>query len=334
MNITSLGDMAQSYAMQTRNGTLKQDIQRLPLELSSGRVADVRKVIGGNAAYVNDLERSLKKLDGYDLATLEASQFVSGAQAALSRMGDLNTSFRDTLLTTSGSAMGDSSSFVLDQAKSTFTDLVSAMNTSVSGRSVFGGIATDMLPIAPAEDLLAALSTAISGAGTVDDIITAAQVWFDDPAGYGAVGYLGSDTTLAPLALSDEENALFDLRGDDPALRNMLKNFAIMALADDPTLGLSVNQQNELYQKSPPGVMGASSSIIDLQAKIGFSEGRIETITVRNSAERTSLQIARNDLLGVNPYETATELEQVQFQLQSLYAITSRMSQLSLVNYL
>jgi flagellar hook-associated protein 3 FlgL len=74
--------------------------------------------------------------------------------------------------------------------------------------------------------------------------------------------------------------------------------------------------------------------MVNLQAQVGFSEARIEALTVRHSTERASLEMARNDLLSVDPYQSATELEQVQFQLQSLYAITSRMSQLSLVNYL
>lgn len=334
MTITSLGDLSQSYAMKSRNGALKADIQRLTFELSSGRVADVRKAVGGSSAYVNDLERNLKKLDGFDLAAREASQFAAGAQSALARIGDLSNEFRDTLIANQGAALSANSDSILTQAKDTLDDLISAMNTSVSGRSIFAGTATDASPIVPADDLLAALSSAVSGAGNVDDMLTAAQLWFDDPAGYGTVGYLGSTDNLAQFSLSDDEGASFDLRGDDPALKAVLLNFAMIALADDPALGLSVTEQNELLKKSTPGLLAASGPIIDLQAKIGFSENRIETTTVRNSAERTALEIAKNDLLGVNPFETATELEQVQFQLQSLYAITSRMSQLSLVNFL
>lgn len=334
MKITSLGDLAQSYSMQSRNSSIKNDIQRLTLELSSGRVADVRAAVGGNSAYLNDLERSLTKLDGFDLATNEAGQFATSVQTALSRMGDLNASFRDTLLTSSSAALGENSDSLLKQAKVTLDDMISTLNTSTGGRSLFAGTAIDTAPIAPASDLLAALGAAVAGAGSVDDIIAAADAWFNDPAGFGAVGYLGAATSLEPFALGQDESARFDLRADDPVLKDMLKNFAIMALADDPALALTKAQQNELFQKSIPSVLAVETPIIDLQVTVGFAQSRIEALTVRNSAERTAMEMARNDLLGINPYETATELEQVQFQLQSLYAITSRMSQLSLVNYL
>ena len=334
MQIGSLGDLAQSYSMQSRNAALKTDIQRLTLELASGKVSDVRKAIGGNTAYITDIERSLTELNGYDLAAREASQFAAGVQNALSRINDVSTEFRNTLLTSSSSALGEASSALITQAQGSLDDVISAINTNVGGRSLFSGTATDVTALASSEILLSDLVVSMAGAGTVDDMLAAATAWFDDPAGYAATGYLGSDTALAPISLSDGAAAEFELRGDDPALRKVLQGLAIIAVADDPALGLSAGQKGELLQKATPEILGASGRIIDLQAKIGFSEARIETNIVRQSAKRATLEMARNELLSINPYETATELEQVQFQLQSLYAITSRMSQLSLVNFL
>jgi flagellar hook-associated protein 3 FlgL len=320
--------------MQSRNSAIKNDIQRLTLELSSGQVADVRKAVGGNTAYLNDIDRNLRKLEAYDLATEEAGQFAMGVQNALSRISDLNAEFRNTLLVSSSSALGEASTNVLAQAKTTLDDMISALNTTVAGRSLFAGTATDTAPIASSEDLLASLKSSVAGAGSVDDVMAAAEAWFDSPAGFGASGYRGADDALTPFPLSDGETTTFSIRGDDPVLRKALMNFAIMALADDPALGLTPAQQSELLQRSIPGVIAADTPLIDLQAKTGFSQNRIEGFAARLSTERSTLEMARNDLLGINPYEAATELEQVQFQLQSLYTITSRMSQLSLVNFL
>ena len=334
MQISSLGDLAQSYSMQSRNAALKTDIQRLTLELASGTVSDVRAAIGGNTAYINDIERSLTKLDSYDLASREAAQFATGMQDALSRVHDVSTGFRNTLLTTSGATLGESSNTVISQARGALEDVVGALNTSIGGRSLFAGNATDTSPIASPDILLADLSAAMAGAGTVDDMLAAAAAWFDDPAGFGVTGYLGSDTAIAPISISDENTAQFDVRGDDPEIRHVLKSLALVTIANDPTLALTTAQQSELLEKVTPDALGANGGIIDLQTSIGFSESRIESNIVQQSAERSTLEIARSELLSVNPYETATELEQVQFQLQSLYAITSRMSQLSLVNFL
>lgn len=334
MNYGSLGDLSRAYAMQARNSTLKQDIERLTTELSTGQTADLRTAVGSNAAYVSDLERSLTKLDGYDLATLEAGQFASGVQAALTYIDDLNTSFRDAMLNTSGSALGANTTTNVATAFQTLGSVIGALNTSVGGRSVFSGMATDTAPLAPIDDLLADLSTVMAGAGSVDDMMAAAQAWFDDPAGFGATGYLGSDTDLAPMGLSDVESVSITVRGDDPVLRETLRNLAMVALANDPALALTSIQQSELIEKTTANVVATSGTLIDLQAAVGVTENRIETLSVRRSAERSSLEVARNNLLSIDPFQSATELEQVQFQLESLYAITSRMSQLSLVNYL
>lgn len=334
MNFGSLGDLSRSYAMQSRNAALKEDIQRLTTELASGQKADVRAAVGNNSAYISDLERSLTKLDGYELATLEARQFTTGAQAALEYISDLNSSFRDTMLGVGNSAMGETTKVAVSQARSAVEDVIGALNTDVAGRRVFSGIATETAPLAPVEDLLAGLTTAMAGAGNVDDMLAAAESWFNDPAGFGTTGYLGSDTAMAPIALSEQDTMSFTLRADDQALRDTLRSMAVVALATDPALALTSTQQNEMLGKVTPDVLDTSSALISLQTDVGLTESRLEAVSVRQGAERTSMEIARSDLLSVNPYEAATELEQVQFQLQSLYAITSRMQQLSLVNYL
>ena len=334
MKTSALGDLAHSYAMQSRNSAVKQNMQRLTAELTSGQVSDMRKAAQGNVAYVNDLERSLKKLGGYELATREATQFAGGIQNALGRMSDLSMSFRGIVLGSTNTSFGQSPNSVQIEARQTLDSMISTLNTSVAGRSLFAGTATDTQAIAPATDILAALGAAMAGVGSVDDMLNAADAWFNDPTGFGAVGYRGSEKALAPIAHSADTTAQFDLRGDNPAFRDTLKSLAVLAIAGDPILGLTPAQQSELFQKSVSGVIGLSDTLIDLQANVGFQESRLEAQSSRNSAERTALEMARSSLLAVDPFETATELEQVQFQLQSLYAVTSRMSQLSLLNYI
>ncbi len=334
MQIGSVSDLSQSHSMQTRNARLKTHIQRLTQELASGQVADVRNALNGNMAYVNDLERSLQKNGSYEKVTVEAGQFAGSIQTALDRVSTLSTEFSSTLLTSASSGFGDTSDLVAREAEESLQAVIGALNTYVGGRALFGGTATDGLPLVDAENMMAAVSGAVAGAGSVDDIIAAAEAWFADPAGFRSVGYQGSDTSLAPIALSDHENARFDLRADDPALRDMLRAFALVAVADDTAMGLTEAQRGELYEKSASTILGAQDAIIDLQANTGVTERLIETVSVRNSAEQSALEFARNGLLAADPYQAATELEAVQFQLQSLYAITSRMSQLSLVNFL
>ncbi|WP_254694156.1 flagellin [Sulfitobacter sp. SK012] len=273
-------------------------------------------------------------LAGFKLATSEATQLASGMQEALAQVGTLSDTLSSSLLFAGTSVSSLDAATMTDTAKQTLESMVSVLNTRVAGRSLFAGAATDRAPMPSADDLISALKTAVSGAITPDDIIAAATDWFDDPAGFAAVSYGGAPQSIAPLALSDTENLSIDVRADNKELRDLLRNAAVSALATDPSFGLSLLDQSELFGKNGANMLGSNEQLIHLRARVGFAEARIEQVATRNNAKLTSLESAKGELLGVDAYDTATKLESVQFQLQSLYAVTVRMSQLSLVNYL
>jgi len=63
-------------------------------------------------------------------------------------------------------------------------------------------------------------------------------------------------------------------------------------------------------------------------------EAQIDGATARNTAESSALELARAELIAIDPYKAATDLTSVQTQLETLYALTARLSRLSLVEYL
>ncbi len=71
-----------------------------------------------------------------------------------------------------------------------------------------------------------------------------------------------------------------------------------------------------------------------MRANLGTVEAHIETVSVQSASETSALEILKANLLSVDPYETASELQAVQTQLETLYALTARMSRLSLVDFL
>ena len=152
--------------------------------------------------------------------------------------------------------------------------------------------------------------------------------------GFDDLIYAGSDVALAPFVLSETERVSLDVRANDPALKNVLMYTTLAALADDPALGLTVPQQSELFGIAGLALQSGQDLLTDVRSRIGVAEARIEKISARNQAEATGIEFARNALIQADPFETATQLESVQFQLQSLYSITVRSSQLSLVNFL
>jgi flagellar hook-associated protein 3 FlgL len=52
------------------------------------------------------------------------------------------------------------------------------------------------------------------------------------------------------------------------------------------------------------------------------------------TAQETGLQMAINDLVSADPFDTATRLQSVQLQLETHYSVVGRLSQLSLLRYI
>ena len=334
MSIFSLGDLAQSYMLQRRGLELKNEMSRLNAELTSGQISDVKSVLAGNFSYFSDIENDLKTLEGFKIATREATQFADASQIALGRVHDTASALGNKALTGASIAVGPVLDQIILDAEGDLDTVISALNTSQGGRSLFSGTATDMAAIVDTDTLLSNLRNATSGATSPDALIAAANAWFDDPAGFAATSYLGSNDPLSAFRLSNTETVGVSITANDTALRNLLRSVAVTAIVSDAAYGFGDAEKRAALAAMGEDLLQNQAELTALRADVGSAQARIETIATRNAAEESSLGFAKGALLNADPYETATRLEDVQFKLQSLYTVTARMSDLSLVNFI
>ena len=334
MNVTSIGDLAQNLMLRSRGTLLKTEISTLSLELSSGQTQDITSRLGGDFAYLTDIDLSLSRIDGFAVAASEARLFTDVAQLSLGNLQDVSMSLSADLLGSVPSSLNSVRETFSTRAAVDLDTAIISLNTQAGGRSLFGGINTDVAPLESAETLLAAVSAAIAGLTDPADIRTAAQTWFDDPGGFQATMYRGANSPLAPIKTSSVEDVTMEITADDAAFRDVLMNMSLAALATDPTLALDSSAQNEVMGDAAAGLLSVQDPLSSLRAELGFSQSRIDASIARNAAELTSLQVARSNLLEADAFQTASRLEEAQFQLESLYAVTVRNSRLSLLNYL
>jgi len=102
------------------------------------------------------------------------------------------------------------------------------------------------------------------------------------------------------------------LRADDAALRTGLKSGAVAALVNDAGIALDTDEAKTLFQSLTDGTFTGQDQVTGLRAQLGFAEERIDAATARIASELTSVEYARNSLVDVDPYRTATELQSVQ----------------------
>lgn len=336
MSIATIGDRANSLLLSTRSVELRTEMNRLTTELSSGQVADPATALAGNYSYYATIENDLNTIKSYETSANEARQFMSVVQASLEKFQDGANELVSSMLVVGSSQTYEPIAEVSALARGDFSEMVSLLNSGTAGRSLFAGASTDAPALAPADDIMAAFTAAVlaSGAATVADIETAAENWFNDPAGFAAVAYTGSNNPLTPIRISPDATVSLDITANDEVFRDTLRYTALAALATDPVFGLNIGQQGQLISNAGQGLLGNQYGLSGLRARVGGSENRIDMSLSRLAAEKVTLDFAKNELLGADPFETATRLEEVQFRLEALYAATVRTSQLSLVNFL
>ncbi len=334
MKLTSIGDLARGMTMRTRSVEIRNQIDTLTYEMSSGRVKDVSGHLGGDYSQLLDLDRSLARLDAFKIATSEARLFTDTMQLSLSNFSDSISDVSSSLLSfgTSNQTVTHDQASVL--ARNELDTMMSALNTRAGGRSLFSGTATDVSPLPTPDTLLGALRTQLTGLTTPNDIRQAAEDWFNDPAGFEAVIYGGSNTNLAPMQISENERINLPITANDPEFRSALRDVAVAALLSDQTLNLPPETKTTLFRQLGVDLANSNAEVIKTQARVGAAEARVEQAATRDAAARTSLEFSRNQLIAADPADTATRLNAVQFQLESLYTVTVRNSSLSLVNFL
>ena len=334
MNMTSIGDMAHSLMLRTHSTALKSTMLTLTDELATGQTSDVASRLGGDYSYLSDIDQNLSRLGGYAIAATEASLFAKATQLGLEQMQGVATTLGADLLTISPTTIEVARLHTGQQARAGLDTILSALNGSVGGQSLFAGTATDTSPMASSETLIGALKSEVSGMALTSQILQAIDDWFADSGGFKVTMYSGSDQPLAPIRVGVTEQVTLSLRADHPELRSVLRNAAVAALATDPDLGLDVDAQNALLHIAGEGLLNNDQGVTALRASIGHAEARIEEASSRAGAARTGLEYAKNELLEADPFETASRLEEVQFQLESLYAVTVRTSRLTLLSFL
>lgn len=337
MKYISVGDMSQTYLMRRHNVQLKSTMAQLSEEVISGISQDVGAAVGGDFTALSAISRSQARVVALQQTASEADLLAGSQQDALEVVQGHAYAIGSTLISAASSSSPSMVNSGAQNAAERFASIIGALNVSVAGRYAFSGITTDTRPVADPEDIMAELTTLVNGMTSVDDITAAVDAWFEGAAGSGGFidkAYKGSATTLTPVQISDTDEARLTLTATDPTLRDVLKGFALATLVAEDAAGYTFDTRSRLIQAAGERIVTGDGKMATLRSDLGAVESIIADAQTRNSAQKSSLQLAKTELIGVDPYETATALDAVQSQLESLYTLTSRLSQLSLMDYL
>ncbi len=329
----SVGDMAQTMILSRHSLTLKNNLQTLSTEVTTGIAVDKTGAVSGNYAPLAGIEASLTQLQAYRAVTAETMIVTNVMQTALNAMSDQAKTLGAALFAAATSNSPTRIDTLGVDAGQRLQSVMSSLNTRLGERNLFSGIATDRAAVADTETMMTALDTAVAGALSAADVETAVNAWFADPAGFATTVYQGGDP-LAAVPVSADETARVDVTALDPGVVVTLKGLALAALLQRGVLAGSDVARADLAKRAGESLASSATARAALTARLGTTQAGIANAATRNDAEKTALETARLTLISVDPYETAAKLEQTQTQLQTLYTITARLSRLNLVDFL
>jgi len=334
MTWLSLGSMALPHALQRHGVQLRNDLSRLTLEMSSGEASNPARRLAGDLSALAAVEaRSQRVATALDVAR-QALTLAEASQNVLARITHSASDMSTRLLAASTAGIDDAAVLSAGRAaRGALEDTVAALGGQVVGRSLFAGTAFDRPPLVSVEAMLSSLVPSLAGATNAEDVASVVDAAFLDSGGLFETGfYLGAAGAAVVIDGSTLPDALPDAL--DPAIRRTLAGLVKAALVAEAIPDLSPGQRQALAQNSAMTLSDAEGHLTTLRATLGNSEARIDTAITRLLGERDALTLARDTLVGVDAYETATRLKETQTRLEMIYAITARTARLSLTEYL
>lgn len=333
MNPIPPGDLAQSLALRRQTTATRQEVTALTAEIASGIATDTARHMRGQTSPLAAISAAIARIEAYQGSTAQAETRASAMQAALGRLNTVSADSASRLLLAAQTADSAGMAIATSAARSAFEDGINALNTRLEDRSLFSGTRLSEQSLPAPSALLALARQAIGLAASPADAASRLDQWLADPAGFRAAAFGGAEQPQR-LPLADGADASLDVTAADPGLRSTLKGLILGALMSEPDHAPNLESRVALARLAGQALTSGSGERVELAARIGLSEQRIAEAKARNAAESLSFQQARSDLVGIDSYEAATRLEDAQGRLSMIYAMTARLSELSLAAYL
>ncbi len=335
MNFVGVPDLLTSGQTSRTISKVSQDLTRVSQELSSGLKSNLVEASGGDPTRLYSIERELRMNEVRQFSVSQAQGRASVTQAALAKVQDAVSDIGAPLLAAVTMNDQQSSQIIATGARNAFSESVAALNSRFGDRSLFAGAASDGPALADPDTILAEISTAVAGAATSTDVLAAIDAYFSDPSGFQATAFLGSAIDASDVELDDGETVSFAVRADAPEIREVLSALAIAVIgAEGGFVGDSPEARLVLLGEAGRRSISATDQIFMTRGEVGIVEERIDEASVRIEAEESLLQQARSSILARDPFEAAIELSAIETQIQTIFSITGRLSNLTLTNFI
>lgn len=349
MKTTAVSSAAISNAMRYSQSRMQVDLVKAQKEMDTGRVADVGLALGSRTTQSITFARDLDRLNGIVDSNALVTSRLSSTQDALGQLTDAAQALLGAMATASSGDMTDA--VARDSGKAALQSLTAVLNTSVNGEYLFAGTNTDVKPIndftatgSPAKAALDAAFLARFGFTQTDPAaanVTAADM--DDfitndvmPQFFGSGWQANwsnatSQQIVSRIALNETTETSITANNDG------VKKLAMAAAMVNDFFSSSTLSSEAKRTAASRALSLAGEAVSDLgqtQSQAGLIQKRVSDATDRMNTQVDLFKKHILDIEGVDPYEAANRVNDLMSHIQTSFALTARIQQLSLLNFL
>jgi len=318
-------------------------------EVTTGRFADVGASLGYKTGQTISLRQDHARLETIVDTNSVVSTRLSATQAALQSLVDDAQLFVSQLVAARNRDTG--ATVVQGQAQAALTSFTNTMNTALDGAHVFAGINADVKPVtdyyatptspnrqAVADAFFANFATTTDDPAIGNITATDMQTFLDngfaglfDDAGWAA-NWSDASSDNVRSRISTSELVETSTNANQVAFRKLAKAYAMIA-----DLGVeNLNQASyEVVVDTATRIAGeAVQDLAHEQSRLGTAQERIAAANSRMSIQIDIIATHINLLETVDPYEASTRVAALMNQVETAYAMTARIQNLSLLKYL
>jgi flagellar hook-associated protein 3 FlgL len=342
MKTTSISTLSLSRAMQSTVTSSQSQISSLENEAVSGTYDDVGLALGVKTSQSLDYNNESNRLQAIVDSNSVASQRMDSSQLALTQMSSNGQTLLDSLVALTGSSDESTLKVSADQATAVLNSFQSYANSSSNGEYLFSGINTDVQPLADTfvDDVTSDFNTSLDSYMSANGVASASDMTSDQMTAFLSdyttnfdwSSYTNASDTTMTSRISTSESAQTSTSLNTDGFKNLVLSSVITSQL--ATAGLSSDALTSV-NATTTNLAGQAISGINLQAStLGLSQQSVEDASTALKSQQTIISTQLNDLTGVDTYEASVKLNTLLTQVETSYSITSKISQLSLVNYL
>lgn len=304
---------------------LRNSISKTSEEAVTGRQADLAAHLSGRVGIAMLSQKAVEDIAiQREQLGLRATR-LEVAQRSLTLIHERTVGLDTRMLEAIGMGNVARQSLAARDSEAALKDIFSSLNVRFGERYLFAGDATSTQPLTSADDLLLDIRQLADAAPDAASFTAALDTYFDTPGGgWQPDIFAGSTTSSDPDAVT----------ANDPALVGLIRNLAIMALSDPDGGSAFLQQETGVVRTAAGQVSVGLTALTNVRADRGTIEEAINVKMQSLDVEETIFTKALNDLTARDQYEAASALKELESSLEASYLLTTRLSALSLLNFL